>query len=499
MSNDGDDLDFGLLVDRQLAILRGGKPDDSDSRLSELREVGAIVKSLVNSSPAIPPIENDPVATRLGLVARHQLPHSGSRQLFDQSIERLNLEPQAHHAERSPDESRTLPQLVAAVACLVAVVGLVAGGLFYFDEPDISVRATSSPSVEVPSTAIANPENEPTEPVTATPENYEVTEPPLEEANDFEARGTGTPFPADVSPPPEDEPPPVEQPAQLGGLSGVPDLDRPLGVAQGQGLVFFSTATADVTCQEGAAHPLFARGTDAEWLELAALPGPILFASVNEAGWLYVLSGCDWERPQVTGGRFVERQLSQLVDLGIHEGAHGWSGTEQVRFGDSVVSVQDGSLAAAVDQSYQPYGTTADASFRYVANPNEWNCGWVDDPPFPLLVESGADRRPVLSEDFNYFGGLRHLQFGPTNRVAWLNECESMGAAHPEVWVASVNPVSGVFEDPARLLPRGDSARIFEPHGPNEQYGPDSIVFDIDGSLHAWAAIEGELVEHVIN
>lgn len=505
MTTESAESEFGTSVDRLLESLRGTQPLHSDLDVSGLGDMGAILQSLVNSSPPVPPIDEDPVAIRLGLVSNGRPPQARPQPRIEDAPEELNPGPSTHHSpsERSRDRLRRATVWgVAVAACVAAALFVTAGGLLNRNSPEITVSATSTRSIDELPQGPQPLENEAPEPTAIALQKGEPVEPPPED-DDLIVRGTGTPGPTDTLPL-EADPTSIDPPLGADDLSGLPDLDRPLGVAQGQGLVFYSTANAGSACQDNVPQPLFVHGTDGTWLEVATVPGPIRFASANQAGWLYLLSGCDWESPNVTGARFVDRQLSQLLDLGIHIGAHGWSGPEQVRFGDTVVRLSDGAIAAANDERYHAFGATSDGSFRYVVDQYEWNCGWVDDPPFPLLVEAGANRQAALSGDTNFFGGLRHLQFGPANSVAWLNECEGMGAAHPEVWVAQVDPTSGTLSDPVRLLPRANTDDVtagqpFGPHGPNGRYGPDSIVFDAEGILHAWASIEGDLVHHIIN
>jgi hypothetical protein len=68
-----DDLSSEL-VDRYLLFLRGRGPEPDTSELSgdqrrRLREQFAIVAALADRAPALPPLDSDPVAIRLGLVA----------------------------------------------------------------------------------------------------------------------------------------------------------------------------------------------------------------------------------------------------------------------------------------------------------------------------------------------------------------------------------------------------------------------------------------------
>ena len=70
---DFDDVSSDL-VDSYLLFLRGRGPEPDTSGLSNdqrrrLREQFAIVAALADRAPALPPLENDPVAIRLGLVA----------------------------------------------------------------------------------------------------------------------------------------------------------------------------------------------------------------------------------------------------------------------------------------------------------------------------------------------------------------------------------------------------------------------------------------------
>lgn len=70
---DFDDVSSDL-VDSYLLFLRGRGPEPDTSSLTNdqrrrLREQFAIVAALADRAPALPPLENDPVAIRLGLVA----------------------------------------------------------------------------------------------------------------------------------------------------------------------------------------------------------------------------------------------------------------------------------------------------------------------------------------------------------------------------------------------------------------------------------------------
>jgi hypothetical protein len=82
---DFDDVSSDL-VDSYLLFLRGRGPEPDTSGLSSdqrrrLREQFAIVSALADRAPALPPLESDPVAIRLGLAgpAGSQVPAVGSR------------------------------------------------------------------------------------------------------------------------------------------------------------------------------------------------------------------------------------------------------------------------------------------------------------------------------------------------------------------------------------------------------------------------------------
>jgi hypothetical protein len=159
---DFDDLSSGL-VDSYLLHLRGRGPEPDLSGLSadqrrRLSDQFAIVAALADRAPALPPLENDPVAIRLGLVepagAADDPVRAALRQLelrFDGQVV-VDYSP-AWTTQEQPAELSPVAQcsaLGSTVALFTTPTGPLAGepagvAAFLRRYPDISAVCLSSP------------------------------------------------------------------------------------------------------------------------------------------------------------------------------------------------------------------------------------------------------------------------------------------------------------------------------------------------------------------
>jgi hypothetical protein len=168
------------LIEDYLLFLRGRgpEPDLSDlppSRREEIRGQLEIVKALADRGPELPPLEQDPVARRLGLVgsgaSSSALILSGVRQqdaeagdLLEASLDEVTFRFQGRvvteHAPRwSPDAPQGL-RAVAQCAVLAEAVAVFAGDInawaelpeqltrFFRLRPEICAACVSSPDAE---------------------------------------------------------------------------------------------------------------------------------------------------------------------------------------------------------------------------------------------------------------------------------------------------------------------------------------------------------------
>jgi len=156
------------LVDGYLAFLRGRGPEPDLGALSadqrrRITEQIAIVSALADRAPALPPLEQDPVAIRLGLVTGSSLPADGAnpveavlRQLelrFDGQVA-LDFAPSWQHWQSA--QMSALAQCSAlgnTVAVFGAPDGLPAGepaGVAFFLRyyPDVSAVCLTSPDAQ---------------------------------------------------------------------------------------------------------------------------------------------------------------------------------------------------------------------------------------------------------------------------------------------------------------------------------------------------------------
>jgi len=168
------------LIEEYLLFLRGRgpEPDLSDlppSRREEIRGQFKIVKALADRGPELPPLEQDPVARRLGLVGpaasssalilpgvRHRDPGSGD--LLEASLEEVAFRFQGsivieHAPTWSPDAPQGL-RAVAQCAVLAEAVAVFAGDIdaraqlpdrltrFFGLRPEVSAACVSSPDAD---------------------------------------------------------------------------------------------------------------------------------------------------------------------------------------------------------------------------------------------------------------------------------------------------------------------------------------------------------------
>jgi hypothetical protein len=168
------------LIEEYLLFLRGRgpEPDLSDlpqSRREEIREQFEIVKALADRGPELPPLEQDPVARRLGLVgpdapsaallpARDRHPDAGAGDPLEASLEELGFRFQGRVViELAPVWVPDAPQGLRAVAqCAVlaeAVAVFVGDGdtraelperltRFFGLRPEVSAACVSSPDAD---------------------------------------------------------------------------------------------------------------------------------------------------------------------------------------------------------------------------------------------------------------------------------------------------------------------------------------------------------------
>ena len=168
------------LIEEYLLFLRGRgpEPDLSDlppSRREEIREQFKIVKALADRGPELPPLEQDPVARRLGLVGpgasssalilpglRHR--DAGAGDLLEASLDEVAFRFQGRIViERAPAWSPDAPQglrAVAQCAVLAEAVAVFAGDTdaraelperltrFFGLRPEVSAACVSSPDAE---------------------------------------------------------------------------------------------------------------------------------------------------------------------------------------------------------------------------------------------------------------------------------------------------------------------------------------------------------------
>jgi hypothetical protein len=168
------------LIEEYLLFLRGRgpEPDLSDlppSRRDEIKGQFKIVKALVDRGPELPPLEQDPVARRLGLVGlsasssalilpgvRHQV--AGAGDLLNASLDEVAFRFQGRIViEHTPGWSPDAPQgllAVAQCAVLAEAVAVFAGDPdaraelpeqlsgFFRLHPELSAVCVSSPDAE---------------------------------------------------------------------------------------------------------------------------------------------------------------------------------------------------------------------------------------------------------------------------------------------------------------------------------------------------------------
>ena len=168
------------LIEEYLLFLhgRGPEPDLSDlppSRRDEIREQFKIVKALADRGPELPPLEQDPVARRLGLVGpgasssalilpgvRHR--DAGAGDLLEASLDEVAFRFQRrivieHAPAWSPDAPQGL-RAVAQCAVLAEAVAVFVGDTdaraelperltrFFGLHPEVSAACVSSPDAE---------------------------------------------------------------------------------------------------------------------------------------------------------------------------------------------------------------------------------------------------------------------------------------------------------------------------------------------------------------
>jgi hypothetical protein len=168
------------LIEEYLLFLRGRgpEPDLSDlppSRREEIREQFKIVKALADREPELPPLEQDPVARRLGLVGPGASSSAlivpgvghwdaGAGDLLEASLDEVAFRFQGRIViERAPAWSTDAPQGLQAVAQCVVLAEAVAVFVgdtdaraalperltwFFRLRPEVSAACVSSPDAE---------------------------------------------------------------------------------------------------------------------------------------------------------------------------------------------------------------------------------------------------------------------------------------------------------------------------------------------------------------
>lgn len=178
--NEGLEYLNDALIEEYLLFLRGRgpEPDLSDlppGRREEIREQFKIVKALADRGPELPPLEQDPVARRLGLVgpgAPSSAPilagvrrrDAGAGDLLEASLDEVAFRFQGRVAiERAPAWSPDTPQDLRPLAqcgVLAEAVAVFVGDIdaraelpdrltrFFRLRPEISAACVSSPDAE---------------------------------------------------------------------------------------------------------------------------------------------------------------------------------------------------------------------------------------------------------------------------------------------------------------------------------------------------------------
>jgi hypothetical protein len=179
---DNEELENGndALIEEYLLFLRGRGPEPDLSvlppnRREEITRQFEVVKALADREPALPPLEQDPVARRLGLVgpgasssalllpgARHD--DAGAGDLLEASLDEVAFRFQGRVVvERAPAWSLDAPQglrAVAQCAVLAEPVAVFVGDTdaraelperltrFFGQRPEFSAACVSSPDAE---------------------------------------------------------------------------------------------------------------------------------------------------------------------------------------------------------------------------------------------------------------------------------------------------------------------------------------------------------------